>query len=698
MKYLLYLTIITAGLIAAQAASASVIVRPVFNSGLVGYWDFNEGEGSTAYDRSGNLNHGALTNMDPGTDRVDSKSGLGQALDFDGTDDKVNVAASASINDLNIFTFSAWIKYNGTLPNNQGYIGSKAGYNKVYLQLIDDGSTQINRLGVFVRQDGADVEYKSANNAISDNTWVHVLSTYDPARGDGARIEIYVNGKPLALTVASEGNDSGSNDSSGNLVIGSRTTDNNRVFNGSIDEVRVYNRALSADEVKRLYNISKPKIATVPMSEGLVGYWDFNEGQGSVAYDRSGNLNNGALTNMDPGTDRVDSKSGLGQALDFDGSDDMVNILDSNLLDLTNNGTLSWWGKINDQWRPGIMGKMGLGADGYRIQGNSSPNEEITLVLGSTSYNSDVAVLIPNEWHHYTITFSSASGVSWYRDGSLITSAAWVSGTTANTEPLIIGRAIYAEPNYYPGLIDEVRIYNRALSADEVKRLYNITKPKVNASQTNKLTDGLVGMWSFDGPDMAGVTAYDRSGQGNNGTLTNGPTVAIGKVGQALSFDGSDDYVLINTPVLTSAPMTVCAWFKANTLAADDYTIAIITDTAGSADHFELKLESTGNVITWSARRSSSASADTSISFTTGTWHHACAVEINSASREVYLDAGSKGTNTTSKVPINLDITAIGVRKQDTESQFFNGLIDEVRIYNRALTPAEINRLYQMGR
>src|SRR3989344_8190545 len=59
------------------------------------------------------------------------------------------------------------------------------------------------------------------------------------------------------------------------------------------------------------------------------------------------------------------------------------------------------------------------------------------------------------------------------------------------------------------------------------------------------LTNGLVGYWSFDGKDMAGVTAYDRSGQNNNGTLTNGPVRAIGKIGQGLSFDGSNDYVNI---------------------------------------------------------------------------------------------------------------------------------------------------------
>src|SRR3990167_11541412 len=68
------------------------------------------------------------------------------------------------------------------------------------------------------------------------------------------------------------------------------------------------------------------------------------------------------------------------------------------------------------------------------------------------------------------------------------------------------------------------------------------------------LTNGLVGYWSFDGKDMAGVTAYDRSGNNNNGTLTNGPTRAIGKIGQGLSFDGVGDSVAIGTPAIFNIP------------------------------------------------------------------------------------------------------------------------------------------------
>ena len=75
--------------------SASTIIRPVMNSGLVGYWNFQEGTGTTAYDKSGKRNHGTLTNMDPTTDWVDGK--LGGGLDFDGSDDYIHREIFSSV-------------------------------------------------------------------------------------------------------------------------------------------------------------------------------------------------------------------------------------------------------------------------------------------------------------------------------------------------------------------------------------------------------------------------------------------------------------------------------------------------------------------------------------------------------------------------------------------------------------------------
>jgi hypothetical protein len=84
----------------------------------------------------------------------------------------------------------------------------------------------------------------------------------------------------------------------------------------------------------------------------------------------------------------------------------------------------------------------------------------------------------------------------------------------------------------------------------------------VNAPRALGLHNGLVGWWTFDGKDISGVQAYDRSGNGNRGILTSGPVQAAGKLGQALQFDGRDDYVDVSGStqyVQASAPFTVSA-------------------------------------------------------------------------------------------------------------------------------------------
>src|SRR3989338_8602942 len=105
------------------------------------------------------------------------------------------------------------------------------------------------------------------------------------------------------------------------------------------------------------------------------------------------------------------------------------------------------------------------------------------------------------------------------------------------------------------------------------------------------LTNGLVGYWSFDGKDMAGNTAYDRFGQGNNGTLTSGPTRAIGKIGQGLSFYGVDDYVDAgDTASLSiSGAITISAWIKLNGAVQSN---RIASKSGGVADRgYELTIE-----------------------------------------------------------------------------------------------------------
>lgn len=324
-KYILT-TLIPLIFLIPHIADAGTIIRPVMNSGLVGYWDFQEGAGDKAYDKSGNGNHGTLTNMDPNTDWVDGQ--IGQALDFDGSDDYVDCGSDSSITNINDeFTGSAWIHREG------GDEGDRV------ISIRDDS----NNRGYILSGKGVEFFESTGNkhDLVNDswaalNEWYHIVAVKEDTETQSI-IKIYKNGE-LLDSVSETKWDIGSSDDS--AIMGSDPCNSLHLFNGQIDEVRIYNRALSDSEIERLYKFTKPKIKA-PTRDGLVGYWSMDEGTGTHVGDMSGNGNHGTMQNMDPATDWVAGK--YGQALDFDGSDDYVQVSDDNSLDGMNELSISFW-------------------------------------------------------------------------------------------------------------------------------------------------------------------------------------------------------------------------------------------------------------------------------------------------------------------------------------------------------------------
>ena len=112
---------------------------------------------------------------------------------------------------------------------------------------------------------------------------------------------------------------------------------------------------------------------------------------------------------------------------------------------------------------------------------------------------------------------------------------------TYSTNDFVIGEDYRDASQLFNGLIDDVRIYNRALSAAEISRLYGLgatTKIAKTITTNPDLEDGLIGHWTFDGSDLI-ENAVDRSGSGNTGYLINFTSTSTlpGKIGQALEFD-----------------------------------------------------------------------------------------------------------------------------------------------------------------
>jgi len=263
--------------------------------------------------------------------------------------------------------------------------------------------------------------------------------------------------------------------------------------------------------------------------------------------------------------------------------------------------------------------------------------------------------------------------------------------------------------SFFNGTVDEVRIYNRALSAAEVLALYNLTKGSgFNKTKKNRITDGLVGHWTFDGPDMAGVIAYDQTSNNNDGTLTGGPTRDAGKIGQGLEFDGSDDYVDTAdqnyfSPFVNDITVSVWAKVPADATAvgsgcggSGNYII-----TKGVASNWEWALENDSNskicAISWQLDGTIHGGTDIARTMNDDTWHNYTMTIDYLNELHLYVDGVRVGTDSTFSGVMGNGTQAVQIGRRG-DGNNFEGKIDEVRIYNRVLTAQEINALYQMGR
>ncbi|MBI4094803.1 MAG: prepilin-type N-terminal cleavage/methylation domain-containing protein [Candidatus Liptonbacteria bacterium] len=209
---------------------------------------------------------------------------------------------------------------------------------------------------------------------------------------------------------------------------------------------------------------------------------------------------------------------------------------------------------------------------------------------------------------------------------------------------------------------------------------------------------GLVGYWNFD--EGSGTTANDSSGNTNTGTLTNMELTdwVDGKQNKALSFDGVNEYVSLGSNAsLAPTDITVEAWFKLNTLGVNQ----VITSQWWWSAWGRLRVTS-GNALEWTWVDSLEvAHSLTSSPLSTGVWYHAAITFNKSATTaKLYLDGQEVDFEAAPNIERGLAVlnAYIGVREEATFGEYFNGAIDEVRVYNRALSASEISSLYSATR
>ena len=248
-----------------NTASASfTISRPsTHNLGLIGHWTFDGKNvvNGVALDSSGNGNNGNLVGI--ATSTFYSTGRIGQGFDFDGTNDYVKADDNASLSITGSLTISAWIKpVNATVMQSVVSKYDSAGNQRSYFMNISDTSIGCNAQELLLAVSSTLTPFtgasKCSNAVLSSNKWTHAVAVYNAS---AQTVDLYIDGVNQTRAIGAGTIPSSIADSSRDLSIGSSysnsTTPNAKPFNGGIDDVRIYNRALSAGEIKILYNMGR---------------------------------------------------------------------------------------------------------------------------------------------------------------------------------------------------------------------------------------------------------------------------------------------------------------------------------------------------------------------------------------------------------------------------------------------------------
>ena len=234
--------------------------------------------------------------------------------------------------------------------------------------------------------------------------------------------------------------------------------------------------------------------------------------------------------------------------------------------------------------------------------------------------------------------------------------------------------------NFFKGTIDEVRIYNRALNSTEISELYN-------ATDHSAVREGLVGEWRLE--ETSGSTAYDTSSS----------YLQPGQVNEAYEFDGVDDYVEVSKEYPNN--LTFSAWVNPYNLSSRRTITAVWDNNQGL--WFDFYNSDGLRFITYDGDVTGAVYTKSS-DFSTNQWYHVLGTIVDNGDGtgdyKLYLDGQEVASNLNADLdmPSGYNIYIGAENDQDVAEKLFDGKIDEVAIWDRALNSSEIQKIYDRSK
>lgn len=470
------------------------------HEGLILHASFDEAGGTLVLDHSLEGNNGTLIESLPDT-RVAGY--IGSALAFNGsTPTHVLIPDGPSFRGLSNITFSAWVNAAADWSHLDRPILAKEGPTGHSFHFGCDRTPDGYKWGVLFAHQGETWSGGDATRhtcSLPVDRWVHLTATYD-----GTTTRFYQDG----LFVASTGAFSGPiGDSAATLRIGLNSdfygTGNEARFRGIIDEVRIYNRALSDTEVGEVFGLPAP----IDLTAGLIAHWPLD----GDTQDASGHGNHGTFVGA------PEYRTGMvGPAVRLNTT--YIDI--PNVLEGVNSFSMALWALVED-WRSGgnadpragealiSVGEAATGWAGIGAFGSYEPGEGNDVLVGGSPGAIQHRFLKSewfNRWHHLCVTHDAQAQKSrFYIDGVLTDDVP--ASLTLGASTAALGRHWFdkgASSSWrMVGMLDDVRVYNRALCDADVKGLYSL------ASTCDDFEDGIGNAaWVYGGARRQGLD-YD---------------------------------------------------------------------------------------------------------------------------------------------------------------------------------------------
>jgi hypothetical protein len=637
------------------------------------------------YQLDGNANDTTGDYNGTATDVTYSTGQFGQAAVFNGSSSRIIVEDSTA----NAFGFAnhigaigAWINVDSLSTNN--VIAAKRDFgapgNRHWIFNIET-SGQIRFL---IYNTDSNAQTVLSSSSISVNQWYHIAVTLTTSD-----VKIYING--VEDTTASSTYSTIQNGGA-DLQIGRRGTNSGyNYFDGKIDQLRIFNRGITPQEVSTLYNESTSTASNInPLSDGSgVALY-------TLDYDASdaGGLYDGTPTNVEFG---VGGQINYGAR--FNGSVGGIEITNVNNLIQNEIESFSFWFKdrfillfcdpssatSTDRRRWLIDNNL---ASGIKMQVN---NDQYNYENTSTNTQD-------GQWHHLAV---SSDGYI-YLDGTALSTqfstSYWLgdgsNGSSRDTIRIGTGDYIGAMTNSSViGSFDQFRIFNKALSSSEVSTLYaetacvyTCTTDTVDYPTTN------LAYYKLNNSATDETGSYD-------GTETN-VSYEFGRFGQAAVFNGSSSYIDTGISGATLGELfSVSVWFKTSTTSTFQTIFDNGGNTSGSTG-FAIII-GTDNILKATFTNSGGGggvdvfSLSTGATVTDGNWHH-CVLTYNDESAKIYLDNNTPSTGTNTE-PFTQAANAlrIGAYYASGTSLNFNGDLDQIRVFTSELDSTQVTQLYE---